>query len=151
MSRATWRDRNRTFCKPGPWDNEPDKVQWIDKDTGLMCLIKRAPEGHLCGYVAITNTNCLWGSFVKSNERPGVVYGGISYSGVLKDPLIVPSEDSWWFGFQCANLGDLQPSVKESWGYYRDLSFATDECTRLAKFLNESSMQPNASKEDNAR
>lgn len=25
----------------GPWDSEPDKIQFVDKETSLPCLIRR--------------------------------------------------------------------------------------------------------------
>ena len=35
-----------------PWLDEPDKAQWIDKTSGLDCLIVRVKHhGALCGYV----------------------------------------------------------------------------------------------------
>jgi len=37
----------------GPWDNEPDKVQWLDVFSGYPCLIVRGPMGNLCGYVGV--------------------------------------------------------------------------------------------------
>lgn len=37
----------------GEWDNEPDKVYWIDNETGLPCLIIRGPVGSLNGYVGV--------------------------------------------------------------------------------------------------
>ena len=37
----------------GPWQDEPDKKQWLDKETGLPCLIVRNQLGALCGYVGV--------------------------------------------------------------------------------------------------
>src|SRR5437868_4216905 len=34
---------------PGPWWDEPDKVQWIDPATDLDCLAVRGPFGAWCG------------------------------------------------------------------------------------------------------
>lgn len=53
--RREWRnDEYKKDLGPGPWQNEPDKVQWVDWETGLDCLIKRHPSGgHLCGYVGV--------------------------------------------------------------------------------------------------
>lgn len=49
-----------TYCKDkdqwgdGPWQTEPDRVQWQDEETGYWCLIRRNWRiGQLCGYVAI--------------------------------------------------------------------------------------------------
>lgn len=45
---------NRVKWGPGPWDGEPDKMQWTDPATGLDCLIVRNTLGALCGYVGVT-------------------------------------------------------------------------------------------------
>lgn len=38
----------------GAWEDEPDKVQWIDGESGLHCIILRAGvDGSLNGYVAV--------------------------------------------------------------------------------------------------
>lgn len=41
----------------GPWQDEPDRFQWVDKATGLTCLILRGPTGALCGYVGVPETH----------------------------------------------------------------------------------------------
>lgn len=38
----------------GPWQEEPDKRQWVDEGTGLPCLLVRGPQGALCGYVGVS-------------------------------------------------------------------------------------------------
>lgn len=38
----------------GPWDDEPDKVQWLDETTGKPCLAVRNHMGAWCGYVGVT-------------------------------------------------------------------------------------------------
>ena len=85
----------------GPWDGEPDKVQWVDEATGLDCLIVRGPMGALCGYVGVppehpfsgvhynacaTEATCEgdWGDERHdrhvSPERVLTVHGGITFS-----------------------------------------------------------------------
>ena len=44
----------------GEWDGEPDKVQWVDKDTGLFCLAVRA-HSHWCGYVGVGEGHKFYG------------------------------------------------------------------------------------------
>lgn len=41
----------------GPWQNEPDRLQWVDKATGLTCLALRGPVGSFCGYVGVPETH----------------------------------------------------------------------------------------------
>jgi hypothetical protein len=45
----------------GEWDNEPDKIQWLDEDTGLDCLMVRNHFGSWCGYVGVTEGHPLFG------------------------------------------------------------------------------------------
>lgn len=41
----------------GPWQSEPDKMQWQHEATRLPCLIVRGPMGALCGYVGISEAH----------------------------------------------------------------------------------------------
>jgi hypothetical protein len=56
MQEKTWH-----YCKDkhlwgdGPWVTEPDRVQWLDEETGYWCLARRNwHTGGWCGYVAIS-------------------------------------------------------------------------------------------------
>lgn len=51
----------------GPWDHEPDKVQWQDPATGLPCLIDRKEMGIFCGYVGVPPSHPWYG---KSYSHP---------------------------------------------------------------------------------
>ena len=54
METIEYTDKERAaFTEPGPWDREPDKIQYEDPDTGYPCLVKRTSLGHLCGYVGV--------------------------------------------------------------------------------------------------
>ncbi|AMN41092.1 hypothetical protein [Rhodoplanes sp. Z2-YC6860] len=54
MERIEYRNViDKTDWKRGPWNDEPDKIQWQDAETGLACLIVRGPVGALCGYVGV--------------------------------------------------------------------------------------------------
>lgn len=46
---------------PGPWQDEPDRIEWRDEATGLPCLIVRNPGGALCGYAAVAPGHPLHG------------------------------------------------------------------------------------------
>jgi hypothetical protein len=63
--------RDKSTWGAGEWQNEPDKVQWVDEATGLDCLIVRGPSGALCGYVGV------------GESHP---YFGIEYSGCTRTP-----------------------------------------------------------------
>ena len=48
---------------PGPWQDEPDAIDWRDEPTGLACAIRRNLEvtGSLCGYVGVPVGHALHG------------------------------------------------------------------------------------------
>ena len=44
----------------GPWQTEPDRKEWVDKETGYPCRVIRMSSGALCGYVGLDNTHPLF-------------------------------------------------------------------------------------------
>jgi len=146
----------------GPWDDEPDKIQWIDDATGLDCLIVRNPMGALCGYVGVPPEHPLYevgydAAYQLAAER-GVslqVHGGLTFAdrcepgepieGICHLGEHGATENPWWLGFDMAHAGDLSPGM--AWieqnvlrlppipGRYRDVSYAKGECTDLARQL----------------
>ena len=117
-----------------PWLTEPDRLEWKDEATGLPCLIVRVSgHGALCGYVAVPPGHPWHGTdYAACFERPAChvhedkgwcthepdghvkVHGGLTYSGRCRGKVChvaAPGEpeDVWWFGFDCAHLGDLIP------------------------------------------
>ena len=52
---------NRHPRAPGPWENEPDKLAWIDARTGKDCILLRQPAGEWAGYVGVSPAHPLWG------------------------------------------------------------------------------------------
>lgn len=108
----------------GPWDNEPDKLQWQDVATGLPCLIVRGPMGALCGYVGVSPGHPWYGQSYDDVRRADgedvAIHGGLTYSGGCKhspDPAFgvchIPApgqpDDVWWHGFDCGHAWDLIP------------------------------------------
>ena len=62
MERIEYRDVvDKSQWGDGPWQSEPDKIQWQDAATGLPCLIVRGPVGALCGYVGVPKTHPAYG------------------------------------------------------------------------------------------
>ena len=111
----------------GPWTNECDKAQWLDKDTKLVCLIVRNQFGAWCGYVGVDGNSCLYGEHYddlrnKFGQRVDC-HGGLTYADESGDadfesigigsinhiPESGESYTLWWFGFDCSHLGDLYP------------------------------------------
>lgn len=73
IDKSTWGD--------GPWQTEPDKVQFQDEATGLPCLVVRGPvTGAWCGYVGITEGHPEFGKDYHEIKLPVGVHGGLTFS-----------------------------------------------------------------------
>lgn len=58
METIEYRTVDKSGWDRGQWDNEPDKKQWVDEETGLPCLIVRSHgTGALCGYVGVDKSH----------------------------------------------------------------------------------------------
>jgi hypothetical protein len=118
---------------PGPWENEPDRFEWIDEATGFPCLIVRHPMfGSLCGYVAVPPGNPFWG-LGRDAFRGIDVHDNVTYAapcmdiddipeGAQESPWFHPEllvchvpepgqpDDVWWVGFAASRYDDVQPA-----------------------------------------
>lgn len=142
------------LTQPGPWDDEPDKVQWIDAATGLDCLAVRNRSGNWCGYVGLPPGHPMHGQ--SADESDFEVHGGITFNGSLCDedaeeghgichvPFPGRPAAVWWIGFDCGHFMDLSPAyleLGEDMRYtlerltYRTLAYVRGECADLAKQL----------------
>lgn len=157
---------DKTAWGPGPWQDEPDKCQWIDPSTDLDCLAVRHPRyGHWCGYVGVPEGHPAYEQHYDS--VPVEVHGGLTFAdscdqsddaeahGICHVPLPGRPEKIWWLGFDAAHAWDMQPakpSLYASLGLtgnsiftlpedrgesYKNLAFIRDECAILAKQLRE--------------
>ena len=154
---------NKTGWGDGPWNDEPDKVQWVDVATSLDCLIVRNQFGGLCGYVGVPPEHPCHGAGYDSIRVSGEedwpeVHGGLTYANVCIEGLPedrsvchVPEPgrpaDVWWFGFDTGHAGDLQPAMKAREAAlglppimgmgetYRTVGYVRAECARLAEQL----------------
>ena len=120
----------------GPWQDEPDKAQWVDLATDLDCLIVRSfISGSLCGYVGVPKSHpwfgldyadCTSGEHEKPycDDCPAMrmsVHGGLNFAATCDEgpeslsichvPLPGRSDKVWWFGFDCAHMMDHQPAA----------------------------------------
>lgn len=148
METKSWTTVDKREWERGPWDDEPDKMQWEDETTGLPCLIVRGPSGALCGYVGVPEGHPWYQVEYDNLESWPDVHGGLTFSGECADSsdesrhiCHVPGEGEpdhvWWLGFDCAHGGDLSPahskyyssSVGES---YKGIGYVRSEVTHLA-------------------
>ncbi len=151
MQALEWTNIDKSRWPRGPWDDEPDKEQWLDEDTGLPCLIVRHTRlGHLCGYVGVGKAHPLHGK--SYSEWDAEVHGGLTFASECSpesDPglgvchLTEPGDEDpvWWFGFDFAHCFDLSPATSRSYSdsteVYRAVPYVKSECAKLAKQLVE--------------
>ena len=156
MTEQTWIDPklDRSEWGAGDWDSEPDKVQWEDAATGLVCLARRSPGGgNWCGYVGVPSGHPWHGKSYNDDALIEVeVHGGLTYSNACGDGPIetsichLPAHGSedhlWWFGFDCHHAWDFAPAfmvrMRKYPGYgddcsYKALPYVRHECTELAR------------------
>lgn len=135
----------------GPWDDEPDKVQWPDPATGLPCVARRHEKsGFWCGYVGIAPALTPLLPASEYGDYDLRVHGGITYSSLCdgdEDRGIChragPGEPdpAFWVGFDCHHGGDVAPAqikwdrangFENTTAVYRDLGYVREQCAKLA-------------------
>lgn len=157
---------DKTDWPDGPWKLEPDKMLWIDEETGFECLIRRVREiSHLCGYVGVTKEHILYGVSLLQFRRDKLltsyfdVHGSITmaYPGkhfseepgpddklgrAFIDGLTMPT-DIWWIGMDFVQNDDIIPIISDDPSdnngerIYRDIGYVTKEVTKLAFLLKK--------------
>lgn len=149
---------DKTTWAPGPWHDEPDKIQWVDETTGLDCLIVRNHHGALCGYVGVPPGHPAHGRLFDDIDGTLEVHRGLSYSdrcqedaqesrGICHVPAPGRPADVWWLGFDCQHAWDLAPGFaarERELGLpahppfgetYKTIAYVREEVARLAAQL----------------
>jgi hypothetical protein len=148
MQTIEYRTYDKANWAPGPWMDEPDKIQWPDDATSLPCLIVRNRMGALCGYVGVPAGHPWHGKdyddIGRYDPKPEDydpdwypdVHGGLTFASGCShgDPAKtichVPGDgepdDMWWLGFDCGHAGDLtnmaeDPAWRERWPHPDDV------------------------------
>lgn len=157
MKTISYYTQDKSKWGPGAWQNEPDKKQWLDPETGYPCLIVRAEvTGALCGYVGVSTSNKMFGK--DYNDADVDVHGGLTFAGFCHENFdqsrgICHTDENhqkvWWQGFDCAHAWDLSPAMRakmhEIMGFrqpyidetYRDFDYVTKQVTELAAQLKK--------------
>jgi len=81
---------------PGPWQDEPDRLDWRDERTGLHCAIRRNDLfGNLCGYVGVPVGHPFhgWSYDDKIHSRPEDYEGTLDDIGVVAAFMNALGED----------------------------------------------------------
>lgn len=107
----------------GPWDDEPDKIQWVDPTTDLDCLMVRNHFGAWCGYVGVPAGHPAYMSSYDSLDvsvHGGLTFGdtcsseepdGVASAGICHVPFEGRPHDVFWLGFDCGHAFDFQPGM----------------------------------------
>ena len=150
--KPTWGD--------GPWQSEPDKIQFVDRATGMPALIVRNDFGALCGYVGVSKGHKAHGMHYDDPLLRDInVHGGLTFSGgcshgdeatmICHVPDKGEPDDIWWLGFDCAHLGDVCPamdarskalgipSLSSEDDRYRTVSYVKRHIAKLALQLHD--------------
>jgi hypothetical protein len=149
-------DRAALGWPTGPWDGEPDKVQWPDEATGLPCLAVRHKRlGHWCGYVGVAEGHPWYRVDYDDTGVDVDVHGGLTFAEMClpdadesRDICHVPAagepDHVWWLGFDCAHGRDWSPGDAARAGEedcpwtrfvvqeYRTLGYVQQQCAKLA-------------------
>lgn len=128
----------------GPWNNEPDRVEWRSEGTPrLPCLIVRGPSGALCGYVGVPDGHPYHG---QEGGFDVDCHGGVTYTApcvegahICHVPQAGEPDTVWWIGFDCAHSCDIRPADynHQRWdssmpAHYREIDFVRREVNALA-------------------
>ena len=145
-----WHTEDKTDWLAGPWQEEPDKAQWITA-AGLDGLIVRGPMGALCGYVGVPPSHP---AFKVDFETVDVaVHGGLTFAnmcvktddeghGICHTESEAAHPVVWWLGFDCGHAFDVCPQLTrlcrefgDLKGTYRDFPYVLEQVEQLAAQL----------------
>ena len=141
--------------------DEPDKIEFIDPETDMACLmVRHGGAGHWCGYVGVESSHPMYevsssGDFESSDVRALhelSVHGGITFTdkckpeahpseGVCHVPFPGRTDDIWWIGFDCAHTHDVSPlrdsNMQFEFATYKSQKYVENQIRQLAVQLKE--------------
>ena len=155
MKRIEYFTHDKSEWEDGAWQIEPDKIQYMDEESGFPCLIVRNMSGALCGYVGVSSTHP---AFEQDYDDVKVdVHGGLTFADHCTNGndemkaichTVEHGEDDnvWWLGFDCNHFQDLAPAMDARYkklqlkmqppGYkYKDIKYVEKETKNLARQL----------------
>lgn len=158
---------DRTDWDPGPWDDEPDKLNWKTA-ADLPGMIVRNRSGALCGYVGLPPGHPDHGKGYGDIDDEINVHGGLTYAAACAGAIChvpEPGEPDavWWLGFDCHHAWDWGPAYS---AYrktrpngttlfeqgpdqvYRDIHYVRAEVESLAAQLAARASPPNGTPQD---
>lgn len=117
MNERIYKTVDKTGWGDGPWQTEPDRIEWTDDNTGYPCVINRHERhGQLNGYVGLPFDHPCWGHDHDSIDVD--VHGGLTYASQTPPPRDwtradggVEPDGNWWVGFDCGHYMDAHPGL----------------------------------------
>jgi hypothetical protein len=110
LDRSTW--------AKGPWDSEPDHVEFRTK-AGYHGMANRNAMGNWCGYVAVEPGHPLHGmdmgeiwEAAELNVHGGVTYAEACQGEICHVPPPGEPDNVWWIGFDCGHACDVSPYMQ---------------------------------------
>jgi hypothetical protein len=134
---------DRRVWIPGPWDDEGDYGRWVNPETGYTIIVKRIPNGVLCGYVGVPDGHPLYKTdYMDSDFHVPNVHGGVTFTGEWDD------DGLFYIGFDCGQMYDSSPQMISMLDFalreheagktiYRDWDYVCLEADELARNLKE--------------
>lgn len=127
----------------GPWNDEPDRIEWRTPGSTLPRMAVRNDFGGWCGYVGVPEGHRCFGKAASDPEPEALdVHGGITYGAACRGNIChVPRDGEtdhvWWLGFDCGHCYDHMPGLGSALGgVYRDAAYVIGETERLAAQLD---------------
>ena len=136
METIAYQTMDKSDWPAGPWQDEPDKLQFPDPETGMPCLMVRNRLGNWCGYVGVAEGH-PW--FERDYDELAVdVHYGLTFAAFCHedgdeatDICHVPGPGEvariWWLGFDTSHGGDYPPSYGEKLDAYRSSYGGVDD------------------------
>lgn len=134
-----WRDSERRGWPSGPWDTEPDGIQWMR--GGYRCEIVRSATGAWLGYVYI-RAGHPWNG-LHYDSLPSLFDGRcLSKAAPEVDDAGEPT-GCWVVGFHCdetSDLAPLLPALHRRNPVYRDQAYAVAMTENLARLAHDAEL-----------
>lgn len=128
----------------GPWDDEPDYLEFQTRFGYAAVILRNPAYGHLCGYVEVKPGHVLHGAhYMECTLSRIEVHGRLTYSRAGENFRTDDNSDKsgWWFGFDCNHSFDANPVGVGTKNFilggtdvesYKTLQYVRLECEKLA-------------------
>ena len=129
---------DKTKWERGPWDREPDKVDF--EYQGYSCrVLRHRTLGHLCGYVGVTGGHPAYKVTYLDLHEQNLGWDFLRGTELtFSDEL--PESNLWWFGFDCAHSNDRTPFYTSRQATYKGVDWVMARIYELADALKQ--MEP---------